>query len=240
MSDSDDGSECILRTPKVKYAGDCRSTGEHTGRGKQRRSSDVTEVCPVNKAQRRDKHRDTHGDLAQNQQQNQRQMRMFERSRLVGAGTKRLVRDCGADIPRRGERDTRVGRICQKWCCLRRVPQLGDVDHLNADGLMRTRLNAGRRFSRRQPLTAHVALANNAFRGVILRDFVRTSQSAVLTAETLIIQMPDDACDRVFFIRIDRTGTEATRIDAMMTRRGDVLKQRRVLVRSDQQANIAK
>ena len=72
------------------------------------------------------------------------------------------------------------------------------IDDANRDRLVRTGLHARRRLAHRQPRRAHVALADDALAGVILRHVVRAGQRAVLAAEALIVEMLDDAGDGSF------------------------------------------
>ena len=95
--------------------------------------------------------------------------------------------------------------------------RLGIFDHLllvddsDRDRLVRASLDTRRRFAIGQSITAHVTLADNSFAAVVFGHVVGASQRAVLTPETLIVQMFDDARDRVLFIGIDWTSLHAAR-----------------------------
>lgn len=112
------------------------------------------------------------------------------------------------------------------------------VDDANGDGLMRTGLDARRGFADFESARAHVALADDAFLRVILRNIVRTGQCAVLAADALVVKMLHDPRDGVFDIGIDRTTDHARWFEAVMTRCRYVLEEWVAAGASDQQADI--
>ncbi len=97
------------------------------------------------------------------------------------------------------------------------------VDCANADGLGGAGLDAGRGFADGQAVVAHVALADDAFGGAVTRDIVGTFEDAVLAADTLVVQVADDAGDRVFFKSEHGAADHAGGFDAMVAGGGDVL-----------------
>ena len=97
------------------------------------------------------------------------------------------------------------------------IQNLGHIDDADRDRLMRTSLDTCGGFTHSQPVRAHIALANDALRRVILRHVIRASQCAVLTTKTLIVEMLHDARDDVLFIRIDRASIQASWLDTVMT-----------------------
>lgn len=56
-----------------------------------------------------------------------------------------------------------------------------------------------------------------------MRHFVRTFENTVLTTDALIVEMPNNAGDWIFFIRQNWASIKATGINAMMTGRRDGL-----------------
>src|SRR5262249_27576573 len=66
---------------------------------------------------------------------------------------------------------------------------------------------------------AHVTLPNDAPFFRIFRHVIGTLQNAILAADALIIEMPDNSGERVFVVSVDRATVHASRIDAMVTRR---------------------
>jgi hypothetical protein len=101
-------------------------------------------------------------------------------------------------------------------------------------------LRAGRRFADGEPLTAHIAFADDAFGAVVLGHVVRASQRAIAAAEALIVEMADDAGERIFLVSIDRARLHASRLQAVMAGRGDVLDHRQIAGAAVQEANVAK
>ena len=95
------------------------------------------------------------------------------------------------------------------------------VDDGDADGLAGAGLDAGRGFAGGQAIAAHVALAHDSQRRIVLRHFVRAFEHAILAADALIIEVPDDAGRGIFFVSEHRATRQATRIDAMMARSRD-------------------
>lgn len=101
------------------------------------------------------------------------------------------------------------------------------IDDADADCFVRARLHARRRFTDCQPVAGHVAFADDAFRVAVLGHVVGTFEHAILTADTLIVQMPDDAGNRIFIEGVDGTAFQASKLDAMVTRSGHMLQNRR-------------
>ena len=95
------------------------------------------------------------------------------------------------------------------------------ADKGDADGFVRTGLDTSRRLTDRKTTAAQIAFADDAFLSVILGHVVGTFQNAVLAANALIVQMPDNAGDPVLFIGVDRTTVQAGWIDTVMAGGGD-------------------
>ena len=74
------------------------------------------------------------------------------------------------------------------------------IDSGDTDGLGRAGLDASRRFPNRQPLIAHVAFANDPQPAGIARHVVRAFHDAVLAADALIIQVANDAGNRILLV----------------------------------------
>ena len=74
---------------------------------------------------------------------------------------------------------------------------------------------------------------------MIFGHIIRAGQRTILAAKTLIIQMPDDSRDRIFFVSIDRAGLHAPRVEAVMTGSGDVLINRVLVGSPREQPDIA-
>ena len=91
---------------------------------------------------------------------------------------------------------------------------------------MRAGLDARRGLAGREPVAAHVALADDALARVKLGDVVRAGERAVLAAEALVVEVLDDPGDRVLLVGVDRAGVQAGRVEAVMARRGHVLQHR--------------
>ena len=64
--------------------------------------------------------------------------------------------------------------------------------------------------------------------GVVLRHVVRAGQRAVLAAEALIVEVLDDAGDRILLVGVHRAAVHARRIEAVMAGRRDGLLHRRL------------
>ena len=77
----------------------------------------------------------------------------------------------------------------------RRAP-LGDVHNLDGERPLRAGADARGRLAERQTAVAHVALADHAALGVVLRHAVRTIPGAVLTADAGVGAVAHDAGDR--------------------------------------------
>jgi hypothetical protein len=54
---------------------------------------------------------------------------------------------------------------------------------------------------------------------VVLRDVVRAGERAVLAADALIVEVLDDAGDRLLLVGADRAADQARRVEAVVARR---------------------
>src|SRR6185436_16486502 len=97
------------------------------------------------------------------------------------------------------------------------------VDHLDGDGLVGAALHAGGGLAHRQPVAAHVALADDPLLGAVLGGVVRAHQGAVLAADALVVEVADDAGHRILLVALHRAAGHAGGIDAVVTRGGDRL-----------------
>ena len=70
-------------------------------------------------------------------------------------------------------------------------------------------------------------------------DVVGAGQCAVLAAEALVVEMLDDPRDRVLLVGIDRASIQASRVEAVVARRGYVLEDRQPRSASDYQPDVA-
>ncbi len=104
---------------------------------------------------------------------------------------------------------------------------------------MRAGLDASWSLARGQPVAAHVALANDALTRVELGRIVRAGQRAILAAEALVVEVPDNSRERVLFVGVDRAGVEAGRIEAMMARGCHMLEDRQLRPAADNEADVA-
>ena len=91
---------------------------------------------------------------------------------------------------------------------------------------MRAGLDARRRLARREPVAAHVALADDPLARVELGDIVRTGERAILAADALVVEVLDDPGERVLLVGVDRAGVQAGRVEAVVARRRHVLEHR--------------
>ena len=137
------------------------------------------------------------------------------------------------------QRQGRLRRPRDEQVGLRFLDDLLDVDHANRDGAVRTRLDAGRGFALRQPIAAHVALADDPFGVAVLRRVVRTGQRAVLAPEALVVEMLDDARHRILLIGVDGARVHAGRVEAVVTRGRDMLHHGQALASAVQQPHVA-
>ena len=79
------------------------------------------------------------------------------------------------------------------------------------------------RFADGEARVTHVALADDAALGGILRHFVRTFHHAILAADALVIEMTHDAGDGVFVVGEHGAAVGAGGIGTVMAGGGDVL-----------------
>ena len=119
------------------------------------------------------------------------------------------------------------------------LDNLLSINDIDRDGFVWTGLNTCRCFAVRQSIAAHIAFANDALVCVVLGNIIRTGQRAVLTTEALVIQMPDNAGDRVLLVRIHGTSGHAGWFETMMAGRSDVLHGRIGRSAAEQQSNVA-
>ena len=137
------------------------------------------------------------------------------------------------------QRQGRLRRPGHEQVGLGFLDHLLDVDHANRDGAVRTRLHAGRGFPVGEPVAAHVALADDPLGTAVLRRLVRTGERAVLAAEALVVEVLDDAGDRILLVGLHRTCVHAGGIQAVMAGRRDVLDDRQAPAPAVQQPDVA-
>ncbi len=99
---------------------------------------------------------------------------------------------------------------------LDRCAPLGDVDDLDRERPLRTGADARRCLAEREPAVAHVALADHAALGVVLRHAVRTIPGAVLTADAGVGAVTHDAGDRILGVGVNRTALQTRRLEAVV------------------------
>ena len=139
----------------------------------------------------------------------------------------------------RWQSEMRIGSGRQERIGFRIFYHLPDIDQPDRDRLMRTTLDAGGGFADRQPVRAHVALADDPQPVAELRHLVRTRQDAILAPETGVGIVPDNPGDRVLLIGIDRAGDLAGRFQAMVTGTRDMLHHRLLGRTPDQQPHFS-
>ena len=134
----------------------------------------------------------------------------------------------------------RVGRV---GCGREEMAGIGAADvnlHLDdLDGVRGAGLHAGGGLAGPEPLVAHVALPHDAEPLVVFRHIVGALQNAVLAADALVIEVADDAGDRILFVRQDGASVEATRVRAVVAGGGDGLLVRGGARAADHQPDIA-
>src|SRR5262245_51954754 len=122
------------------------------------------------------------------------------RAHLVEVGRQQVARERAlGDVFGRRAGDRGRRRAGKEVAGLRLLERARLVDDLDRDRLVGARLYAGGRFTRRQSVAAHVALADDAALAVELRHLVRTGEHAVLAADALIVEVADDAGGRILF-----------------------------------------
>jgi hypothetical protein len=114
------------------------------------------------------------------------------------------------------------------------------IDHLHRDCLARAGLDAGWSLAVRQPVAAQITLSDDAERLVVLRRVVGTHQGAVRAADALIVEVFDDAGDRVLFVGLNRAAEHAGGFEAVMAGAGHRLLGGRLRCAAVQQADRAK
>src|SRR6185436_1781934 len=110
---------------------------------------------------------------------------------------------------------------------------------LDRDRRVGTRLHAGGRLTRREPVGAHVALAHDAALAVELRHLVRAGEDAVLAADALVIEVADDAGRGILFVSLHRAAVHARRVQAVMASGRDRLLHGRLGRTAVQEADAA-
>src|SRR5690606_30946622 len=75
----------------------------------------------------------------------------------------------------------------------------------------------------RGPIGAHVALAHDAEAGVEPRHFVRAGEGAVAAADAAVVEVADDAGERVLGVGGRRAALHARWLEAVMAAGGDRL-----------------
>ena len=93
---------------------------------------------------------------------------------------------------------------------------LVDLDDLDLDRAFRARADAGRRLAELEASMAHVALADDAALGVVLRHAVRAVPRAVLAADARVGAVAHDAGGRILGVGVDRAAAETGRVDAVI------------------------
>ena len=119
------------------------------------------------------------------------------------------------------------------------LDDLLDVHHADRDGAVRARLHARGGFAFHEPVAAHVALADDALGAAVLGRLVGTGQRAVLAPEALVIEVLDDARDRVLLVGLHRAGVHAGRVEAVVAGGRHVLDDRQAPAAAVQQADVA-
>ena len=89
-------------------------------------------------------------------------------------------------------------------------------------------LDASGRFTDCEAIGAHVALAHDAEPLGVMRHFVRTFEHAILATDALIIEVPNNSGEGIFFVSQDRATVQARRIDTVMTSGRDCLLVRQI------------
>ena len=135
-----------------------------------------------------------HRQLRQHQHEHQRQVRV-RRPHLVKVGRQHVARQrpLASCTPSSARVMPGRRRARQEALACASSSDCARVDDADRDRLVRTRLHAGGRLARRQPIAAHVALAHDAALLAELRHLVRAGEHAVLAADALVVQVPDDA-----------------------------------------------
>ena len=100
-------------------------------------------------------------------------------------------------------------------------------------------MRAGRGLAVSEAAVVHVAFADDAEAGVEFRNVVGALQDAVAATDALIVEMADDAGQRIFFVRENRTAVKTCRIGAVVTRGGDRLREGLARVRAGDEPDIA-
>ncbi len=166
------------------------------------------------------------GELREHQHDDERTVSVLGLDTVMVRGPGVMRHRPARSIPRRRAGVLRSGSTVEKIARIGTKAHLVDVHHANADRLVRTRLDAGRGLAGSDPVRTHVALADDPLAGVEPGGVVRTGQRAVLAADALVVEVPDDPRDRVLLVGIHRAGRQAGRVEAVVTRRRHVLEHR--------------
>src|SRR5260370_37144251 len=101
-------------------------------------------------------------------------------------------------------------------------PPTGDVQDLDADRALRASVHTSRHRALIQPVVAHIAFANNAALGIVLRHAVRTIPGAVLAANAEVRIKVHNPCEAILRISLHRAADEARRLETMIAAHGNV------------------
>ena len=239
MPQTEHRAKRVLRPSQVKHAGSQGHESEEQGGQSVQRPHGHRQIRSDPRFQHKAGRECSHRQLGQHQHHYQRPVRMLWTDLKI-VGRQHIARkDARRLVGRRGISDLRVGRRRQEDGRLRVFDRTCNVDHLDRNRLVRTGRDACRRLAVGQSRRTHVALPHDALGRVILWHIVRTCERAILAAETLIVQMHDDARLGVLLVRIDRTRGQARRLDAMVAGGGHVLQHRQRARTADQQTHVA-
>lgn len=141
----------------------------------------------------------------------------FELGLVRGSG---VLRNVTSEVSCSREGDVRSGCAGEEVVFF---SESGSVDLDDGDCFGRARLHAGGSFTVGEALVAHVTFANDAAIVRIFRDVVRALKDAVFTADTLVIEVADDAGVFLFFVCADGAAVEAFGVEAVVAGGGDGL-----------------
>ena len=121
----------------------------------------------------------------------------------------------------------------------RRVGRDGGQDGDDRDGVRGAGLHAGGGFAFGEAAVAHVAFADDAEAFAVLWNVIRALQHTILATDALVIEVADDAGERVLFVGENRAAVEAGGIGTVMAGGGDRLGERVGAVAADEEADVA-
>ena len=150
-------------------------------------------------------------------------MRLLRAYRVVVRRHHVARQDPPGPVGGRGQRQGRLGCSRHEQVGFGILDHLLHLHHADRDGAVRTRLHARRGLPVGEPVAAHVALADYPLGAAVLRRLVGTGERAVLAAEALVVEVLDDAGDRVLLVGLHRTRVHAGGIQAVVAGRRDVL-----------------